>query len=218
MKASIYLLTVALFFAACNNNSNTDKAQAGEKQEAAAVTGNTYVVDTTESTVEWTGYKPGGKHHGTFRVASGTVSAENNSISGGNFTISVSSITNKDLEGADKGKLEGHLRSVDFFEVEKYPTAKFEITKVEPYTDSSNIKSKLDGATHLMRGNLTLKDQTKNVTFPAKVTVSDAELTAKADFDIDRTQWGMNYKGPNNPQNWFIKKEVNIKLNIKAKK
>jgi hypothetical protein len=39
-----------------------------------------------------------------------------------------------------------------------------------------------------------------------------------ADFDIDRTEWGMNYKGPNNPQNWAIRKEVNIKLNIVARK
>ena len=99
----------------------------------------------------------------------------------------------------------------------KYPTAKFEITKVEPF-DSTKEKSLLAGATHLISGNLTLKDSTKNVSFPAKVSVADNTLTAEADFNIDRTEWGMSYKGPNNPADWVIKKEVNLKLNIKGGK
>jgi polyisoprenoid-binding protein YceI len=113
--------------------------------------------------------------------------------------------------------LEGHLKSPDFFDVAKYPTAKFEITKVEPY-DSTKQKSLLVGATHLISGNLTLKDSTKNITFPAIVTASADAVTAEANFDIDRTQWGMNYKGPNNPQDWMVQKEVNLKLKLSAKK
>ncbi|MCU0334831.1 MAG: YceI family protein, partial [Chitinophagaceae bacterium] len=54
------------------------------------------------------------------------------------------------------------------------------------------------------------------ISFPAKVQLTGGSLSAEADFNIDRTQWGMNYKGPNNPQDWFIKKEVNLKLNLKA--
>ena len=73
-------------------------------------------------------------------------------------------------------------------------------------------------ATHTIKGNLTLKDSTKNISFPAKVIVDNKSATATADFKIDRTQWGLNYKGPNNPADWVISKDVNIKLAIAATK
>lgn len=220
MKSCLILLVAAVLFTSCNG-SDADETQTTDQQNAAVATGgNSFTVDTTQSTVTWTGYKPNGEHTGTFNISNGTLNGDSTGISAGNFTINVASITDKDLSGEDKAKLEGHLKSADFFEVDKYPTAKFEVTKVVPYatgTDSSQ-KSKLQDATHLISGNLTLKDQTKNITFPAKVNITGDQITATADFDIDRTEWNMNYKGPNNPQDWFIRKEVNIKLNIIAKK
>jgi polyisoprenoid-binding protein YceI len=104
--------------------------------------------------------------------------------------------------------------------VAKFPTAKFEITGVEPFKyDSLTMKDVvLKDATHTIKGNLTLKDSTKNISFPAKVNISGNKVTAIADFNIDRTLWGMNYKGPNNPQDWVISKQVNLKLNISASK
>ena len=219
MKLSFFLLGTAFLLSSCGG-AEGDKTETGEKQEPAAATGGTsYTVDTTQSNIQWTGYKVGGEHTGTFRISDGTLSADSSGISAGNFTINVAGIANQDQQGEDKNKLETHLKSPDFFDVAKYPTARFEVTRVTPYNgDSTATKSKLQGATHLVSGNLTLKDQTKNVTFPAKVSVAGDALTANADFDIDRTQWGMNYKGPNNPTDWAIRKEVNIKLNIVAKK
>lgn len=220
MKPALILFSAAIFFASCNG-SDADKANTTDQQEVATSTGgSSFTVDTTQSTITWTGYKPNGEHTGTFNISNGTFSGDTSGISAGSFTINVASITDKDLSGDDKAKLEGHLKSADFFEVEKYPTARFEITKVAPYTEGSDTtqKSKLQGATHLISGNLTLKDQTKNITFPAKVNIAADQLTANADFDIDRTNWNMNYKGPNNPQDWFIRKDVNIKLNIVARK
>lgn len=70
----------------------------------------------------------------------------------------------------------------------------------------------LKDATHTISGNLTLKDSTKNITFPARITMDSATITATADFNIDRTLWGMNYKGPGNPQDWLINKQVNLNL------
>lgn len=220
MKAGLILFSAAILFASCNG-SDADEANATDQQEVATATGgNSFTVDTTQSTITWTGYKPNGEHTGTFNISNGTLNADSTGIAAGSFTINVASITDKDLSGEDKAKLEGHLKSADFFEVEKYPTAKFEVTKVEAYSVGSDTtkKSKLEGATHFISGNLTLKDQTKNITFPAKVSMTADQLTANADFDIDRTNWNMNYKGPNNPQDWFIRKEVNIKLNVVAKK
>ena len=141
----------------------------------------------------------------------------NNNIASGSFTINIGSLNVLDLQGDDKGKLEGHLKSPDFFDAATYPSAKFEIAGVAPY-DSATASSKLAGATHIITGNLTLKDSTKSIAFPAIVTIDSVTVSTSADFNIDRTQWGMNYKGPNNPADWFIKKEVNLKLNIKANK
>lgn len=208
-----------MLLASCGG-ADGDKVETGEKQDPAIASGGaSYTVDTNQSTIQWTGYKVGGEHTGTFKLSGGSINGDSTGITAGNFTINVASITNHDQKGDDKAKLETHLRSQDFFEVDKYPSAKFEITGVAPYRDdSASAKSKLQGATHLVSGNLTLKDQSKNITFPARVNISGDGLTANADFDIDRSQWGMNYKGPNNPRDWAIRKEVNIKLNIVAKK
>lgn len=217
MKRTLLLFASGiLVLAACNSGSDADKAAVSEKQEAASTEGASYVVDTTTSKLEWYAAKQTGKHNGDFVLEDGTLAVNDGQLSGGVININVSGLAVNDLEGEDKGKLEGHLKSPDFFQVDKFPAAKFEITKVEA-TDSAST-STLAGATHIISGNLTLKDSTKNVTFPAKVSLDDNKLSAKADFVIDRTDWGINYKGPNNPQDWFIKKEVNLKLDVVASK
>ncbi|MCG7859338.1 YceI family protein, partial [Flavihumibacter sediminis] len=92
-----------------------------------------------------------------------------------------------------------------------FPTASFVITGVEPITGDST-------ATHKISGNLTLKDSTKNVSFPAQVTVAETGVKAAANFNIDRTQWGMFYGNDQSLGDKFIRPEVNIKLNINANK
>ncbi|WP_153797560.1 YceI family protein [Foetidibacter luteolus] len=215
--ASKLFISASILLAACQSAPKADEAATGEKQDAAAATGATYTVDTTNSVVTWAGTKPTATHTGTFKIKDGSIAVENSNVTGGSFTIDIASLVDTDLTGEFKGKLEGHLKSPDFFDVAKFPTAKFEITKVEAF-DSTKAKSLLPGATHLLSGNLTLKDSTKNVTFPAIVSITENALTAQANFNIDRTDWGMNYKGPDNPQDWVIKKEVNLQLNVKAGK
>ncbi len=219
MKKITLFISAVVALAACNNAPDADKATTTDTQAVASVDGDTYSIDSTTS-VTWTGAKPTGTHAGTFKVTEGSLVVKNNSLSGGGFTIDVNSLNNIDLAGdaESKGKLEGHLKSPDFFDVAKYPTAKFEITSVEPFVADSSVKTLTAGATHIIKGNLTLKDSTKNISFPANVVITANSATASADFNIDRTQWGMNYKGPNNPQDWVINKEVNIKLALAATK
>ena len=217
MKRIILLLVSGAFLmTACNSGTSTDKAATTEKQEAASTTGTSYSVDTAASKLEWFATKQTGKHNGDFLINDGALSVDNGQLTGGSFDINVAALAVTDLQGEDKGKLEGHLKSPDFFQVDKYPTAKFEITKV--VTADSAAALSLPGATHVISGNLTLRDSTKNVTFPAKVSFDNNKLSAKADFVIDRTDWGLNYKGPNNPQDWFIKKQVDLKLDLVAEK
>jgi len=222
MKKITLFISSVVALAACNNAPDADKAGTTDAQVVASAEGTAYVIDSS-TTLTWTGAKPTGTHAGTFKVTEGSLIVDGNSLTGGGFTIDVNSLNNTDLAGdaENKGKLEGHLKSPDFFDVAKYPTAKFEITSVEPFialTDSSSTKVKTADATHIIKGNLTLKDSTKNISFPANVAITANSATANADFNIDRTQWGMNYKGPNNPQDWVIDKEVNIKIALSATK
>jgi polyisoprenoid-binding protein YceI len=212
----LFLASAMAVLIACNSETSTDAATTTAEQVASSTDGTTYAVDTTSSKLEWFAAKQTGKHNGEFSIQDGNLVVNNGQLTGGTFDINIAALAVNDLQGEDKGKLEGHLKSPDFFQVDKFPEAKFEITKVTE-ADSSVVPT-LPGATHLISGNLTLKDSTKNVTFPAKVSLDDSKVSAQADFVIDRTNWGLSYKGPNNPQDWFIKKEVNLKLDLVAER
>ncbi len=218
-KISILLSAVALM-TACNNSNDADKALTTDAASVGQNDGIAYTIDSSTH-VLWTGFKATGEHSGDFKVSEGTLLINENMLSGGNFTIDMNSLNNTDMasDAENKAKLEGHLKSPDFFDVAQYPTAKFEITSVAPFVENNTDKSaKSSGATNIISGNLTLKDSTKNISFPATIVSDASGVTATADFNIDRTLWGMNYKGPNNPQDWFINKEVNLKLAISASK
>lgn len=217
MKYLLASLTLTALIVSCANAPQADKVTLRNEQTASTITGNVYSLDTTSSRVTWTGTKPTGQHLGTFKLDSGVISLEKNQLKGGSFIININSLTNLDLQGEDKTKLEGHLKSADFFDSNKYPLAKFEITSVTPF-DSSQVKSVLPNSNVLISGNLTLKNTTKNVTFPAVVTISNAFVAAKANFNIDRTQWGLSYGNDQSLRDNFIRPEVNIQLELKAKK
>lgn len=212
MKKAIFLFSaVAALATACNNAPEGDAATTSDAQTAATGTGASFTIDTNSSVVEWLGTKPVGQHNGTLKISNGEFSIADGNITAGKFTIDINSLTDHDLEGEMKGKLEGHLKSADFFDAEKFPTASFEVTKVEAVNGDSS-------ATHHISGNLTLKDSTKNVSFPAHVTVADNAVKATANFNIDRTQWGMYWGSDKSLGDKFIRPEVNIKLNINANK
>jgi len=222
MKQTVPAFALLLTLAACGGAS-TDQAKTEQKQEAAAATGTAYAIDTTTTAVQWRATHKGGfaPRFGTIKVADGSLNVENGAVTGGNFEVNLNtlvvdpaSVTEADKKPSD---LEGHLKSGDFFDVAKHPTAKFVITAVAPY-DSTKQKSLLDGATNLISGNLTLKDSTLNITFPAQITVGANDVTANAKFVIDRSSWGISYKTEGSPENWMISKDVEIGFSLKAVK
>lgn len=216
LKSIIVLSLVST--AACNDAPKADEAQTAEAQQVQeAPTGTDFAVDNQKSTLSWIGTKPVGKHDGIFPISTGTLSVADNNITGGRFDIDMANL--KVLDGGEGNeKLQGHLKSGDFFDVTKYPNAKFEITSVAAgvATDPKDLVMK--DATHTVTGNLTLKDSTKSVTFPAKVSMNGNSLIADADFNIDRTQWGIVYGNDKSLGDKFIRPEVNIKLHIEANK
>jgi polyisoprenoid-binding protein YceI len=212
MMKKVFIPLVALaFLASCAGNPEGAETTTSAKQEASVATGTSYAVDAATSNVGWQGTGVGHGHEGIFKLNSGTLSIANGNIAAGNFEINIASIDDTDIKDGSKKDLIGHLLGADFFDATKYPTAKFEVTKCEALTGDST-------ATHTISGNLTLKDSTTNVTFPAMVSVSETEVSAKAKFVIDRTKWGMSYGNDKSLKDKFISPEVGITLDIKAKK
>ncbi|MCB0529356.1 MAG: YceI family protein [Lewinellaceae bacterium] len=143
-----------------------------------------YNVDVNSSTVVWTGYKVTGKHTGTVKIKNGNLSWDNGQLTGGSFEIDMNSITCTDQEGEWAQKLVGHLKSEDFFGVEKYPTSKFVITKAIPQDTKGNYK---------IVGNLTIKETTKEVKFFATASETDGKVTASGKMTIDRSEYNVRY-------------------------
>ena len=208
----------ALTLAACDQAPKGDKATVTNEQEAAtAAAGLSFAVDTTESKVRFNGFGVGKNHPGTFKVSEGTVAVANNAITGGKFTIDIKSMRMEEEGEMIETKLRPHLLSGDFFDADKFGTATFEITKVEPYQSNGKDTSLVEGANFNVSGNLKLKEVTKNITFPARIDLDGNTLKAKANFDIDRRQWQMAYGNDKTLGNKFISETVNIQLDLAAR-
>jgi polyisoprenoid-binding protein YceI len=171
-----------------------------------------YTVDTKQSSLSWIGYKVGGKHNGDVKLADGTINVDGKKITGGVFNIDMTSITDKDIEGEWNGKLVGHLKNEDFFNVAKFPTSKFEISKIVPNTKATG-KDNYD-----VTGKLTIKGITKDVTFPATVKIEGSKLTANGNFKLDRTKWDITYRSDliGTAADKIINNEFEIGLNLVA--
>jgi polyisoprenoid-binding protein YceI len=106
---------------------------------------------------------------------------------------------------ADQRRLTNHLRSPDFFDAARFPTASFRSTAITAGGEG--------GATHTVTGTLPIRDQSKAITFPATIALSNNQVTAQAEFSIDRQQWGLVYPGM--PDD-LIRDRVLIKLEVAA--
>lgn len=203
---------------ACSDAPQGDNATIMEKQEASQAKGQVFLVDTAASRIRFTGHGVGKNHPGIFHLSSGNVAVADNRVTGGDFVINIKSLELEQKGGMFDKKLHPHLMSGDFFDAEKFGTATFEITKVEPYAPKSSDTSVVDGANYRIGGNFTLKDVTKNITFPARIDLDGNTLHAKGNFDIDRRQWNMNYGNDKTLGDKFISEKVNIELDLQAEK
>jgi polyisoprenoid-binding protein YceI len=143
-----------------------------------------YKVDTNASTIVWTGRKITGSHTGNVRVASGEISTEGKSIKQGKFDIDLSSISVTDIKDASSNqKLVTHLKSEDFFAVDKFPKATFIVDQI----------TAASGGNYNVKGKLTIKGITQDIEFPAVVTFDEKKLVANAKVIVDRTKFNIRY-------------------------
>lgn len=141
-------------------------------------------VNTEKSTLKWFATKVTGKHDGALKLAGGTVTTNGKTVTGGNFDIDMTSIIVSDVKDAEmNGKLLGHLKSDDFFSVEKHKKARFEITSVKALT----------GNQFDVTGKMTIKGITQEITFPATITTTAKGVKANAKITLDRTKWDIKY-------------------------
>lgn len=218
MKRIFIIFLTALSLTACQSAPKADQAKTEEGKDVAEADGESYKVNTSQY-INFIGTKPVGEHHGSFNISEGVFYVKNEaSVTGGKLVFNIRSlkITDKDTSGSQK--LMGHLSSPDFLDVANYPTAAFEITSVEDYTPDSTNSLVLDGATNTIKGNLTLKGVTKNVSFPAIIKVTPTIVTATANFNINRTDWNLVYGNDQSLGDKFIRPEVNINFAVTATK
>lgn len=200
------------FMVACSGPAG-EQASTGDAVEETESQGEVLAVSTGQ--VNWVGSAVGKEHFGTLEVSEGNLVVEGENLIGGSFTLDINSITVEDLDEANgKLDLEGHLKSGDFFVAEEFPTARFTITNVMVAEDRED-------ATHMINGNLTIKDITKSVTFPAVISMEGGELMAKTPrFVINRTDWGVNYNSGviGTAKDKLINDNIALAIELKASK
>jgi polyisoprenoid-binding protein YceI len=239
-KQHLHLLFRLLFglvyfpFSACDTTINTDEAEIADAvvvSSSSDASTKAYTVDTATSIINWIGAKMTGRHNGVFRILDGEVHMTDSLLAGAKVVIDVASIksTDKTIDAESNLKLTTELRSPDFFDVTQYPTAAFEFTsasrinaaKEENTADATGReatyrKLRIQDPTHRITGNLTIKGETKSITFPARITL-DTLLRVRANFNIDRTKWGLVYRSDKSLGDKTIHPEVNIGIDLVAK-
>lgn len=136
-------------------------------------------VNVTKSSIKWTGKKVTGQHEGTIALESGILKFDGDKLIGGEFVIDMTTINVTDLDASGKAKLEGHLKSDDFFGVANHEKATFSITQA----------NKIDNKNYEISGSLSIK----GISNPVNFTMAVEKNTASAKVTVDRTKYGIKY-------------------------
>lgn len=204
-------MSILLLGFGCKNKDKKENVQPQYTEE----NGQSLKVDTDASTIYWTGTGRGTEHHGTLKLKEGIMYiSDDNNVKMGGFTIDMNTINSTSISNAkDKNKLEAHLGRIDFFNIVRFPDAKFTINYVKEVPDNDSI-------THHIGGVLSLKNFEQPVEFYAKITKDgDKYIAQTLPFKIDRTKWGIVY-GSNTVydamQNSIVDDDIGLKITIVA--
>ncbi|MDO4880006.1 MAG: YceI family protein [Capnocytophaga sp.] len=204
-----------LALVSCNNNNAQQQSdnQTTEAVQPEVVESVQYNVDPS-SVVEWVGSATVKKHNGTINVTEGGVNVEDGKLKNGTFGLDINTIVVLDIPaGEGKEDLEGHLKGTDadsadhFFNVNQYPKASFVLNSF----DGQNIN-----------GTITIKGKSKDISFPATVSISDNEVAITSNpFKINRTDFGVNYNSKSifsDLKDKAIDDDIELVVKVKATK
>ena len=200
-------LTAAMWVAACGDKKETSPpptvaepatpaAKTPDPGPSEGISGQLNL-SPANTKVGFVGAKVIGSHDGVFEAFSGTVDFENSDPKTAKVKVEIETASVK----TEEAKLNAHLKSPDFFDVEKYPKATFVSTGI---TGGEHD-------TYEVRGDLNLHGVTKSIEFPAKIALAGRKVTVSAEFTINRKDFGIVYPGM--PDN-LIKDDVVIKLSV----
>ncbi len=175
-KLFTFLMLIVL--ASCNTNPNQSSNQ---QAQGVATADNIYNIDNTQSQITWTGREVStSSHYGTLDFVSGNFEISNGAIVNGEFIVDMTSINNQDMEGDSKARLEGHLKSDDFFSVESYPTAAISINSSELISDGKwNVSADLS---------------IKGFTHPVNFEMISSEDGWSANLVFDRSKYNVRFR------------------------
>lgn len=147
-----------------------------------------FKIVSAKSQIDWTGRKVTGAHNGTIGIKEGRFLLHNGKINAGTIVINTSTIKILDVtDPATNAQFAGHLASDDFFSIEKFPTASFDILSVKEISNS----------TYYLEGNLTIKDISHVVGFEASVEKNQNEIKLSGKLVIDRTKYDIRFRSGN---------------------
>ena len=174
----LFTFLMLLILASCNNNPNQASTQ---QAQGVATADNIYNVETAQSQITWTGREVSTSYHyGTLDFVSGNFEISNGAIVNGEFIVDMTSINNQDMEGDSKARLEGHLKSDDFFSVESYPTASISINSSELISDGKwNVSADLS---------------IKGFTHPVNFEMISSEDGWSANLVFDRSKYDVRFR------------------------
>lgn len=191
--ALVGYLAASALIASCSGSSNGQNSVAASDSVIASTidSAQSVQIDFAASALQWKGFNPGGSHEGKLPVSDGKLDIRDGVLHGGYVVLRLDNLTVDDLKPEEGGnKLKERLLSADFFDAAKWPEVRFELTNISPEGLS------LKGLTEL-KGNLTLKDVTKNITIPiSSVAFDEAQqsyLISSKSFKINRADWNVKY-------------------------
>lgn len=221
-KLSFFVLSLSLFLASCEDpaankpkattseptsnsstqNNSADNTSAGNTSTEVATDANTLPITPENSKIEFTGSKVTGKHDGGFKQFSGNIELVNDKPEESKVSVEM------DINSiyTDAEDLTKHLKTADFFDVEKFPKASFTSTKIVPDTAKGENN-------YTVTGDFDLHGVKKSISFPAKIVVNENEATVETEFAINRKDFGIVYAGKTDD---LIRDDVVIKLNLKT--
>lgn len=213
-KIFLSILIIGTFLSSCSSNGK--KAETKEAEEVKIVQSDQTVrFQKIEegSFIKWRATHLGGvqPRYGKVYFKSAEILVNNGQISNASILIDMATLTVESFpEGAEEiAKLTGHLKSADFFKVEKYPYSKFELTGIQKSTGDYNT---------LVSGNLTILEVTKSISFKANINIADNEVSIKSEnFSVDRKNWGLSYNTEGTkgvPVDYLISDDVSFTINL----
>ncbi len=218
MKKIIFTLSIfSIILSACTDSgkkaetSDARKVEVVEDSKAA-----NFNIIETESFINWKASHLGGiqPRFGKIKIKNANISASPDKIVSASFDIEMNSLTVESIEDPKQNKeLTTHLKSSDFFNIEKYPVSRFQMTE---------IKSTKGEYNSVVTGNLTILDITKSITFNANINTSNFEISVKSEnFTVNRTDWNLTYNVEGTegvPTDYLIANEIGFEIDIKIKK